>query len=227
MGKSILNTVIDLLNAGGVPAAPAQPEGHMLIAHTPLAAVSIAKVDKESATVLVQIVAPAKSGAERCQRRALTAYTILSEAGAECVQGKCTFEGRSALFCVPVTAKFYGTATADDWIPKAEEEPLAFNCRIGDTALEYVKGFSASAAVDEDHETIAKALWEFTLEELFPYGTPEQEKPTEPFALFIDDEIFADCRLIQWQRIRTEQGILQIRKGTATSWKVADDSMIA
>lgn len=208
MGKSILNAVVDLLNEGGIPAAPAQPEKHMLIIHTPVAAVSIEKVDTESATVLVQMVAPIQSGAERCQKRALQAGALLREAGAECVQGKCTFEGRSSLFCVPVTAKFYGTATAEDWIPKEESPPVSY--RLGNTSLPYVTGFSAS---------LEDALWAFSLEEFFPTGTPEPEKPEEPFALFVGNEIFAGCTLTKCQREYTAEGVRQIRKGTATSRK--------
>lgn len=220
MGKSILNTVIDLLNDGGIPAAPAQPEEHMMIIHTPVAAVSIEKVDTAEGvvSVLVEVVGPIQSGAERCQKRALTVCNILSAAGAACVQGGCAFHGGPALFRVPVTAQFYGTATADDWIPK--EETPAFSYKLGDTALEYVKSFSASQTVDEDHETLTNAPWEFVLEEFFPIGTEEPEKPTEPFALFIENEIFAGCTLTQWRRVHTAQGIEQVRKGTATSRKV-------
>ena len=209
MGKSILNTVIDLLNEGGIPAAPAQPERHMMIIHAPVAAVSIEKVDMESATVLVQVVAPIKSGAERCQERALKVCEVLREAGAECVQEKCVFEGRAALFCVPVTAKFYGTATEEDWIPK--EDPPAVSYRIGDAVLAYVTGFSA---------LLEDGQWEFELEEFFPDGVSVSVQPTEPFALFVGNEIFAGCALTRCQRVYTAEGVRQIRKGTATSWKV-------
>lgn len=206
MGKSILNTVIDLLNEGGIPAAPAQPEKHMLIIHAPVAAVSIEKADMESATVLVQVVAPIKSGAERCQKRALKVCELLREAGAECVQGKCSFEGRAALFCVPVTAKFYGTATAEDWIPREEMPKISY--RLGDTVLEYVTGFSA---------LLKDGQWEFELEEFFTRGTPEPEKPTEPFTFWVGNETFAGCALTRCQRVYTAGGVRQIRICTATS----------
>lgn len=218
MGKSILRTVVDLLAAGGVPAAPAQPEKTMLIIHTPVAAVSIGKVDtvEGSVTALIEVVAPMQSGAERCQERALTVCSILSANGAECVQGECTFNGRSALFCSPVSAKFYGTADADSWTPRPNHTVV-----LGETALAYVTGFSAEQVVTEGYDGLSAAPWVFTLEEFLPMGAQEIEAPSEMFSLRLTGagktEYFNGCLVTERKRTITSGGIRQIRKGTALS----------
>ena len=215
MGKSILNTVIDLLSDQGSPAAPALPKGNMLTIHAPVAAVSIEKVDtaERVALVMVEVVAPMQSGGVQCQNRALEVCRILSAAGAQCVQDSCSFDSRAALFCVPVTARFYGTATADDWIPLADAD--RFTYKLNDTLLEYVQSFSASQAMDNNHEVLATAPLEFSLEEFFPFGVQEPEHPAEPFTLQVETEVYSGCTLTQWQRVYTAQGIQQIRKGIA------------
>lgn len=223
MGKSILNTVIDLLNDGGIPAAPAQPAGKMLIVHGPVAAVSIEKVDTAGGfvSVLVEIVGPMDGGAERCQNRALTVCNILSGAGGACEQGSCSFQGKGALFRVPVTARFYGTATEDDWTPRP-----TCTVKIDGAILEYVESFSAQQvkeepAEEEEEKPLSSAPWSFTLEESFPVGTKEPADPQEPFFLRFTgpqgSQIFSGCTLTARQRIYTAEGIRQIRKGIAVS----------
>lgn len=222
MGKSILDTVITLLNDGGVPAAPAQPEEKMLIIHTPVAAVSIEKVDTAlgSVTVMVEVVAPIKSGGKRCQKRALEVCRILREAGAECVQGNCTFHSRPALFRVPVTAVFYGTALAEDWIPRQ----APYQVTLGNAVLLNLISFSAEQKVDEEYSDLDDAPWQFTLEEYFPTGTEEQEDPRAPFGVYIakgdKEEVFTGCKMTSRQRTITPEGIHQIRKGRASGWAI-------
>lgn len=212
MGKSILRTVVDLLNEGGVPAAPAQPEKHVLNIQTAVAAVSIEKVDtaESSVRVLVEIVGPMHGGAERCQKRALTVCNLLGAAGAQCVQGKCSFDGRSALFCVPVTALFYGTATAEDWFPRSTDA-----VKLGNAVLEHVQGFSAQQVKGEEDASLSAAPWAFTLEEFFPVGTAEPPDPQEPFVLEYGQQVFSDCTWTARERIYTPSGIRQVQKGIA------------
>lgn len=218
MGKSILRTVVDLLVAGGVPAAPAQPERIMRIIHTPVAAVSIEKVDtaEGSVTVLVEIVAPMQSGGERCQERALSVCNILKEAGAECVQGGCTFHSRPALFRVPVTARFYGTAEEEAWVPRPMYEVV-----LAGAVLRQATGFSAQQVTDEEHSTLASAPWGFTVEEFYPAGVQEPTDPQEPFTLQVigseRTQTFSGCKLTERERIHSADGIRQIRKGIAAS----------
>lgn len=218
MGKSILDTVVQLLNDGGVSAAPAQPEENMYIIHTPVAAVSLEKVDRinGSATVLVEVVAPMKSGGKSCQTRALKVCELLTNAGAQCVQGNCIFISKAALFRVQVTALFYGTALAEDWIPR----PAAIVI-FADAALQYVRSFSAEQRVDETNLSLADAVWEFTLEEFIPVGVEEPQQLQEPFSVQLcvgeTTETFSGCTLTQQQRICSAEGTRQIRKGKATA----------
>lgn len=222
MGKSILNTVLDLLTEGGISAAPAQPQGQMPRLHSGVAAVSIGKVDtaKETATVLVEVVSPMKNGAKQCQDKALKVCDLLSAAGAECVQSGCSFDSRAALFCVPVTALFHGKATADDWIPKEEPEEIpkeVWTISADGQTLLQVRSFSAKQAVDLQYKTLADAPWEFTLEEFFPEGTQEPAELQEPFSVHVSGQVFSGCTLTERRRVYTEQGIEQVRKGVATA----------
>lgn len=217
MGQSILDVVVQLLNDGGVPAAPAMPEEDMQVIHSPVAAVSLEKVDRieGSATVLVEVVAPIKSGARRCQMRALDVCQILTNAGAQCVQGNCIFISKAALFRVQVTALFYGIARSDSW-----EGRSAYTVSIADVPLGYVRSFSAEQTVDEENSALSCAAWTFTLEEFFPSGAQEPEDPQEPFVLCFAGadatETFSGCTLTQRQRLHSAEGIRQIRKGKAT-----------
>lgn len=212
MGKSIINTVVDILMENGIQAAPAQPPENMLIIHAPVAAVSIEKMDTAERTVdvLVEVVAPIKSGGEQCQKRALEVCRILRTAGADCVQGSCTFHGRPTLFCVPVKARFYGTALADEWIPRA-----TCDVTLAGIALAHITSFTAQQVVDEDHTTLAQAPWTFTLEEFIPVGTPEQAAPEEPFEVQMGSQFFTGCTMTECRRIYTVHGIEQTRKGIA------------
>lgn len=212
MGKSILRTVVDLLNEGGVPAAPAQPEKNMLNIQTAVAAVSIEKVDtaEGSVRVLVEVVGPMHGGAESCQKRALTVCNILSASNAQCMQGKCSFEGRSALFCVPVTALFYGTATADDWTPRP-----SCTATLAGVPLAYMTAFSAEQVKGEENASLSAAPWTFTLEEFFPIGTQELPDVQEPFVLEIGQQVFSGCTWTARERVYTPSGIRQVRKGIA------------
>lgn len=210
MGKSILRTVVQLLNEGDVPAAPAKPERHLLNIQTAVAAVSIENVDtaEGSVRVLVEIVGPMHGGAERCQKRALRVCELLSSAGARCVQGKCSFDGRSALFCVPVTALFYGTATMDDWFPRP-----SCNAMLAGVPLEYMTAFSAQQVKGEENASLSAAPWAFTLEEFFPVGTVESPDPQEPFVLEYGQQVFSGCTWTARERVYTPSGIRQVRKG--------------
>lgn len=217
MEHSILDEVVKLLCDGGVPAAPAQPEKDMLVIHTPVAAVSIEKVDRANGTaaVLVEVVAPSKNGARRCQMRALDVCEILTRAGAQCVQGNCIFVSKAALFRVQVTALFYGTARSGSWTARP-----ACSVTLAGVPLAYVRSFSAQQKVDETHPALADSVWEFALEEFFPAGAEEPEDAQEPFTLEFSvaaaAETFTGCTMTQRERSRTSEGIHQIRKGKAT-----------
>ena len=217
MGQSILNTVVQLLNDKGLCTEPAQPAANMTAIHMPVAAVSLEEADraKQTATVLVEIVAPVVSGALRCQHKALDVCDILSKAGAVCHQGKCTFDSRSALFITPVTAVFSGIALSNDWIPSQVNR-----ISINGADLPYCVSFTANKKVTEDDTTLADVPWTITIEEFIPTGVLEPEELTEAFNTSINSqdkrETYAFCKLVGIQRIATPEGIRQIRTATTT-----------
>lgn len=217
MGQSILDIVVQLLNEKGVQAAPAQPSDIMAHIHTPVAAVSLERVDraKKAVTVLVEIVAPIAATALRCQREALDTCEILSREGAVCSQGDCTFDSRSSLFVTPVRAVFSGIALSDDWIP-ATSNTVAINERD----LPYCTGFTAEKEVTKILPTLAEVGWTVTLEEFFPAGVAEPEELTEAFSIRVISqgkyELYTSCTMTGIRRIATPEGIRQIRTATTS-----------
>lgn len=223
MGKLILDMVVDLLNEGGVRAEAAQPAGNMTAVQTVVAAVSLECVDQTagSVTVLVEMVGPAGDGARRCQQRALDAFDILRKAGGVCRQEKCTFLSKADVFCTPVTAVFYGTASSEDWQPCP-----GYTVTAGGVTLPQVTGFSAGQQAGEEETSLADAGWEFSLEEFFPAGTQEPADPTEPFEMTVSNgsatENYTGCVLTARERVAEKNGIRQVRRGTAEQRTVSE-----
>ena len=222
MGTLILDMVVDLLNEGGVRAEAAQPAGNMTAVQLAVAAVSLEEVDQESGsvTVLVEIVGPSKIGARRCQQRALDAFEILCNAGGICRQGKCTFLSKADMFCIPVTAVFYGTATSEGWQPSAH-----FEVMISGTSLPHVREFSAAQEIGAEVTSLAEMGWTFSLEEFFPAGTEEAvDDPAEPFEVTLSDgsrcESYIGCNFMSRERTLEENGIRQVRRGTAQQRRI-------
>jgi len=216
LGILILDRIVDLLKEGGVRAEAAQPAGNMTAVQSVVAAVTLESVDQteESVTVLVEMVGPSKDGARICQQRALDAFHILRSAGGVCRMGKCTFSSKADMFCTPVTAVFYGTATSDDWQPYP-----GYTVTAAGASLPQVTGFSVEQQVAEGETSLSNAQWEFTLEEFFPAGTEESADPGEPFALTVsyggETVTYAGCRITTRQRVAEKNGVRQIRRGTA------------
>lgn len=215
MGTLILDMVVDLLDEGGLRAEAAQPAGDMTAIQGVVAAVSLERVDQadESVTVMVEMVGPVKLGARECQKTALEAIEILRSAGGVCQMGKCTFICKADVFCIPVTAVFYGTASSEEWQPRQ-----GYTVTMAGADLQHVTGFSAGQKAEEGID-LADAPWEFTLEEFLPVGAQEPEDPTENFELTVsygsETEIYTGCKLTVRQRVAEKNGIRQIRQGTA------------
>ena len=217
MGDIILDMVVELLNQQGIMAEAAQPAGNMVAAQTTVAAVGLECVDQaaETATILVEMVSPANQGAKICQKRALKVYDILQEAGAVCRQDKCTFLSKANMFCTPITAVFYGTATAEGWQPRQE-----YTASVAGVSLPKVTAFSAQQRLTgEEATSLAGMAWEFTLEEFLPVDVSESEDPEEPFTLTVTtggkSETYTGCRLTARERVTERNGIRQVRRGTA------------
>jgi hypothetical protein len=212
----ILDMVVRLLHDNGIRAEAAQPAGNMTAALTTVAAVSLECVDqaKESATIVVEMVGPVTEGAKICQKRALKALDILSAAGGVCRQEKCTFLSKADMFCTPITAVFYGIASAEDWQPHP-----GYTVTIAGAPLAKVTAFSSQQRQGDVLRPLTELEWEFSLEEFLPVGVQEPADPTEPFVLTVSygsgSETYTGCSFITRERVAERNGIRQVRRGTA------------
>lgn len=209
MGQISLTQVVSLLSAGGVRAEAAFPADRITRIVTPVAAVSLGEVDQEKSTVtaLVEVLGPKESGGYACQQKALEVCNILADAGAVCRQGGCNFLSKGNVFRVQVEAVF---STA---------EP--FTIATGEMVLSYASGFSAEQKVDSTYTSLQNALWEFTVEEFFPWGVQDTLGVEEPFQLDVrcagNIERYEECTWTERKRVAEKTGIRQTRKGKANS----------
>lgn len=216
MGSISLAQVVDLLNAGGIRAETAFPAERITRITGPVAAVSLAEVDQEknTVTVLVEILVPKESGGYVCQQKALAAYSILADAGAVCSQGGCEFLNKGNVFRVSVRAVFRSLARSSNL-----ESIPEYTIITGPLTLQYACGFSAEQALDSTVTSLLDAPWEFTVEEFFPWGVQDTLEADEPFMLDLrcmgNIDRFEECKWTHRQRIAEELGIRQIRKGKA------------
>ena len=207
MGYVSLPQVVDLLSAGGVRAEAAFPAERITRILGPVAAVSLEEVNQEKSTVtvLVEIFGPKESGGYACQQKALTACTILADAGAVCKQGSCTFVGKSNVFRVRVKAEFF---TAEK-----------FTIVVGDVLLPHACGFSAGQKTDFESGDLQGVMWEVTVEEFFPWGVQDAQSVTESFQLDFcckgKIERYEGCTWTEVKRVAEQNGIRQVRKARA------------
>ena len=209
MGRISIAQVVRLLNNGGVRAEAAYPAEQITRVVTPVAAVSLAQAcpGKGSYTMLVEILGPKESGGLACQQKALEACAILENAGAVCKQGGCDFLSKANVFRVKVEAEF--------------SETEKFTVVLGGRTLPYACGFSAQQKASAASGDFDGVMWEITLEELFPWGVQDTLGVEEPFQVDIrcagNIERYEECTWTERKRVADENGIRQIRKGTATS----------
>lgn len=209
MGQITITQVVRLLNAGGVRAEAAFPAEQITRVAEPVAAVSVLQAcpGKGSYTMLVEILAPKESGGQACQQKALTACTILENAGAVCKQGGCDFHSKGNLFRVKVEAEF---STAE-----------TFTVKMDNRTLPYARSFSAEQKPNTANGDLDGAMWEITLEELFPWGVQDTLFAAESFELDIccmgKIERYEGCIWKERKRVAEEKGIRQICKGKAMS----------
>lgn len=218
MGKTILDSVVEALQSGGIPALLAYPGGKLPALSEACAAVCFKQVDRdaEKADVLVTVLAPAALGGTACEKTALAAGKILQDMGAGCVQGACVFDSRGSLFSVEVCATFAGTALPESWT-----EPLGFTVALGGKKLESVTGFTVWRNVDETATVFTNATWYFRLEENFLPGAAEENSPEEPFSIVLarpgQTETYSGCTWTSQKRETVVSGTRQIREGIVGS----------
>lgn len=216
MGKSIVTLAIEKLRSEGFRAAEAWP-GQKLPALADIAvAVDLEKVDlrEKTAQLMISVLAPSSMGAQACQKAALTVGQVLQADGADCTQESCVFDGLTNLFCTKITAKYAGTASAEDWASRA-----GFSVKLGDIQLRSLVSFTAKRETDESAESLGDAKWSFEVEEFFRPEDTEEIEPQEPFTMVMKRpmqmEIFRECKWTYQQRETEKTGTHQIRRGIA------------
>lgn len=224
----ILNQVIAWLREAGFSADRGYPGGQMCAIDRCVAAVQLQKMDGATAAVLVNVLAPAASGAAVCEDTAVQVSQILRACDGICAVGQCSYLMDANCFCVPVTAEFTGQETDGVWVPAAEPaepEKLVFSVTLGNVVLDSAVSFTAQRTADETVTQLDSAAWTFTLEESFPLDGKEAAAPEEPFTIIVSrqerTETYTDCTLTQQKRVLTEDGLQQIRTGVAGSVTVS------
>lgn len=218
----ILNQVVVWLKEAGFPADRGYPGGQICAIDQCVAAVQLQKMDGATAAVLVNVLAPAASGAAICEDAAVRVSQVLGAYDSVCTVGQCCYLADAEVFCVPVTVEFAGQETDGVWVPAAEPtepEKLVFSVTLGGAALSSAVSFTAQRATDETVVQLNSALWHFTLEESCPLDGKEAAAPEEPFTIVVTrqgrTETYTDCTLTQQKRVLTEDGLRQIRTGIA------------
>lgn len=211
MGKSIVTLTVEKLKAAGFRAAEACP-GKKMPALTGIAvAVDLQKVDllEKTANLTVSVLAPAAMGAQECQKAALSVGQILQADGAACTQESCQFDGLTNLFCTQITARYAGTASAEDWAKRA-----GFSVHLNSIVLNSVTAFTATQEPEA-----GETKWRFEVEEFFRPEHGEEADPEETFLLTVfrplQRENFTECYWTYRQRITEPTGTRQIRRGIA------------
>ena len=227
MGISILEQVLRILRQEEFTASVAFPGQKFPQITKPVAAVHIEKVDRASLTVTleVNIICPASMGGTACELEALRATEVLRWDGAVCVQNGCTYDGVSQVYTVSILATYTCITDAD-------------SCTMGPGFSVYindVRQYFAVSFQEEEQQDIAAAytmgeglpvgicegsrLWNITLEELIPAGSPETQEPAAAFQLKVatkmKTEVYYHCRWTSIKREFTRDGLRRIRKGIA------------
>ena len=190
-----------------------------------VAAVGLAALDqeKQTASVSVRILAPARLGGESCEDLAVTACGILQGLGGVCRLEPVRQLDKTAFLQAEITAVFSGSETAEGWAAKP-----AFTVNAGSTALGSVTAFTAWREQEETDGVVtevADAQWHFALEELFALDAAEEDAPSEPFSVTVSregrTEVYSGCTLTAVKRSITPEGQRQVRQGLAESLTVS------
>ena len=207
MGQISIAMLVEMLKGNGIRAENAYPAERISRITEPVAALSLEEADgeKQTVTVLVEVLGPKEGGAAVCQQKGLEVCALMERNGAVCKQGRCDFLAKANVFRVPVKAVF--------------QEGRQFDVRMGSTTLRYLRSISMEQEKVASADTLDSAPWVFTLEEFFPWGMESTLSVTEPFdldLLYADRvERYEDCTLTEKRRIPEASGMRQILKGKA------------
>ena len=98
--------VMNILNAGGIPAIRAYPGQPIQAMTKPQAAVSIAQVDTQQVQVQVSVLSPAGLGGPACEDAAVKIGNLLKRLGTVCIDGPCGYDARCDMFCMELIISF-------------------------------------------------------------------------------------------------------------------------
>lgn len=219
MSKTLVEIVVDTLNAEGISAVRAYPAGKMLAIDNLYAAVGLKELDSAAGTETVKVfmLVPAKDGASVCEDAGLRVCRLLRAIGGSCRQGEAIYDSRGDFLYVPIEAVFAGQETMVGW---DEQQPApTFSVKVENVVLENVVSFDAEYALVETELLEADAQWTFRLEELTPLNRQEEEMPEEPFSIAVvkeySAEVYSGCRITGRKRLFREDGLHHIWEGTA------------
>lgn len=212
VGMTIIEQVINRLNSVGIPAIRGYPARKAPALPDVQAAVSLKGTERNEGTVevLVSICGPTAFGGGVCEDTAQEVCRLLQSMGAQCTQGPCRQFDRMDIFCVDVTAEFFGCETEDGW--------TEFAVSMGTTVLSGVRAFKAWRSGTEE-TALSDAVWQFRIEEdLLPYAS-EGAAVTEPFTMVVSrgacSETYTGCALTEYQCELSSGRLRRIRQGTA------------
>ena len=234
MGRSIVETVVDILRRGGFRTERACPGKRMPEIQSMAAAVQLVELDQAEgvATVQVSVLVPRIAGAAAAEDTATEIYRLLQRKGAICRQEKTEYLKAPESFCTEVYATFSGQETPSGWVstpppqePLPEEAPPTFSVAVNGIAYPYVVSFRGFREVSETAVGIEAAFWHFRMEEVYPLDASENPVPVSDFSLEImrpeRTEVFIGCVLTAQTREIRADGQHQIWEGTASCMAVS------
>lgn len=216
MGRSRLNQVINALQVAGLRTARGYVPSAMPEPSEPVAAVYVQEMTQQACKVAVAVYTTAAQGGVLCEDRALDVMQQLQKLGAQCRMGSCSFDGRTGLFSVVVTAAFQQLLPFGVLID-GQRQAYATKLSIAQCAQVYRvtdpdTGVATTSSVEEG--------WEITLVEQLPENTPPEPRAKESFTFTVQHpggvEQYVQCH---WQRCtleRTPEGMHRTR--VARTW---------
>ncbi len=227
MSGTILDRVLEQLREADFTAVAAYPGQKFSGISGIMAAVQIQEASPADGTVTVKvdILSPASMGGAACQLAALRAGEALYQAGGECVQKACSFDGGARMYTVPILAAF-ACIPGEDSLTIGQ----GFQVYAGGVLLPYALSFQAEQKLDHGVQfamgetapvgvSLGSWYWAITLEEQIPPGLPETAHPAESFTLrVVSDtaaESYAQCRWTNVRREFTRQGLRRVCTGIA------------
>ncbi len=220
MNKTLVEIVVETLNAEGIPAQRAFSARKMPAIDCLETTVGLKELDVAAgiATVKVSVLMPARMGGPACEDAGLRIYRLLGNIGGSCRQGEVTYDSRGDFFCVPVEATFAGHEALDGWCNSAPVP--TFTVKVENAVLEHAVSFDAEYTVDTTDPLTVKKYWTFRLKEITPLNRQEAVMSEEPFSITVvrdfSTEVYSGCRITGRKRQFREDGLHHIWEGTAT-----------